>query len=282
MLKKTKYVALLLALLVHVMPHNFMYAQQKLSDLDFKSGSVLPFFTLHGTKYALLSREAAGKSKGTYDDFGGSRDPGEDPETTAAREFFEEAMVWGCIGLDLAATKDFITVDKGNTEFVVVFDHNVAYIVDFNLYKNKFFDNFYKVRIKMRKVFAHLKRQRNLTMNPTQKKNLERKIKKCWAVLEKDRLAMVKWDTLQAIIARSRESTGITVSAAVLSPRDRKWYEENITLRPYFVKKLRPFFMDKKYEVGENQKIRFYSMKSESSWWQSFLKWLKSYQPRFN
>ena len=48
------------------------------------------------------------------------------------------------------------------------------------------------------------------------------------------------------------------MDALVLNPLDQKWYTEKITLRPIFVKKLRPFWMDKLYLQGMSKKIRFY------------------------
>lgn len=287
---KYKNIVLLLVL-VHVIPHHFLRADARLSDFDFRSASVLPFITINNKKYFVLSRESMGKSKGTYDDFGGSRDEGENhPMITAAREFFEEGMIQDTIGLDLAATEKFIDVDKHSTMFVIVFGHNVTYIVNFNAYAKMFFNNFYSARKKIQEFLRDLRNKERLVLDNQAKKQLSLKKKESWVRLEKDSIAIVGWDMLKATIAQNKESTGITMNAAVLSAKDIKWHKEQVTLRPYFVKKLRSFFMDEKYEVAKQKKIRFYTTRevqksdqtnpSQESRWKKFWQWLKSYGPQ--
>src|SRR5690349_461658 len=51
---------------------------QSLMDFQYGSASVLPYCTLNGHKYFILSREAYGwlsGVKGTYHDFGGKKEP---------------------------------------------------------------------------------------------------------------------------------------------------------------------------------------------------------------
>src|SRR5688572_1674937 len=70
-----------------------------LTTVHFTTACGLPFFVQNGNYYFILSREAGGHDKGTFDDFGGKRDPGEDhPIISAAREFWEEAILT-CVGL---------------------------------------------------------------------------------------------------------------------------------------------------------------------------------------
>ena len=214
--------------------------QMSLSNFDFGAGSVLPtFITQNGTKYLIVSREAHGNDKGTYDDFGGKRDyigPKQNqkkeahPVITASREFFEEAILMLSIGISLPDTKKFIDVDNVYTEYVIAYGHNVTYITDFTTYADTFFANFYTAF--------------NTTTNRHSK--------------EKDRIAIIEWNALKTVVNNTRFNTGIVMDALVLNPLDQKWYTEKITLRPFFVKKLRPFWMDRLYLQGKNSKIRFY------------------------
>lgn len=263
-------------------------AGQRLSDFDFGAASVLPVFTdAVGTKYLILSREAHGTDKGTYDDFGGKRDyigPKQNqkreshPVITAAREFFEEAILALSIRLSLQKTREFIDLKASNTEAVVAYGHNVTYITDFGVYADQFFDNFYKA------------------FNTTTSKHSK----------EKDRIAVVRWDTLCTTIAQNKFNTGVTIHALVLNPSGQRWDNERIQLRGFFVKKTRPLFTNQPYQPGSNKKIRFYTFaptaavpsisafaaqptkttvrakeikvgpRAQKSWFNKFRNWLKS------
>ncbi len=212
----------------------------RLSEFDFGAASVLPtFIDLNGKKYLILSREAGGTDIGTYDDFGGKRDligPKNNqkkeahPVITAAREFFEEAILMLSINFSLQNTKDFIEVNNPQTEFVIAYGHNVTYITDFTAYADTFFANFYNAF--------------NTTISRHSK--------------EKDRIAIVGWDELKTVIHNARFNSGIIMDAQVLNPADQKWYTEKITLRGFFAKKLRPFWMNQPYQQGMSSKIHFY------------------------
>lgn len=239
-------------------------APQRLSEYDFGSGSVLPFITNRkGKRYFILSREAYGKVKGTYDDFGGSRDPGENhPVITAGREFFEEAVIQASTGLSLLDTYGFIDIAQTqNTEYIIAFSRNVAYLTDFTKHADKFFTNFYVARKTM--TDFHFK--------------------------EKDRLALVEWELLAKTIKNAKSNKGVVIKASVLDPQDQQWKTEQITLRDFFVIKFKPFFMNKPYKQGMNKKIRFYdattkpepteqqpSNVSQKSWSTRFWDWLRS------
>lgn len=199
--------------------------QTRLSDSNFGAASVLPFIKQNNKFFFILSREAYGKAKGTYDDFGGSRDPGEDhPVITAAREFFEEAILPG-IGFSLENTLALIDIAQSNkTQYVVVLSRNVTYITDFTAHAQALFNNFYSTRSKM----------------------------KDFHFTEKDRLALVDWDLLKTTINNTMFNSGVQIDALVLDPQDLLWKPETIILRDFFVKKLRPFFMTKPYEQGVN------------------------------
>jgi len=215
----------------------------RLSEFDFGAGSVLPtFINQNGTRYLILSREANnGADTGTYDDFGGKRDkigPKNNqkkeahPVITASREFFEEAILSLSIGMSLPDTKKFIDVDNIYTEYVIACANvkYVIYITDFTKYADTFFANFYDAF--------------NTTTSHHSK--------------EKDRIAIVEWDALKTVVNNAPFNTGVVMDALVLNPLDQKWYTEKITLRPIFVKKLRPFWMDKPYQQGLSSKIHFY------------------------
>lgn len=231
---KNKYIApLFLALLPVMLPASQRYQQPSLSTVKFSTACGLPFFTHEGKKYFILSREAGGSDKGTYDDFGGKRDPGENhPIISSAREFWEEAIL-PCVGFSSAAeTQKFIDPASNNTLLVISFGQSVTYVVDFTLYKDEFFKKFYDARNKARGHFR-----------------------------EKDRIAIVEWDMLKSIIAeKGGNLNNVKLTTAVLNPKDLKWYQEEITLRPYFVKKMKSFATDSNYVQGENDKIRFYGL----------------------
>ncbi len=210
--------------------------QEEVLDFEYKSASVLPFYTSRREKYLILSREAYGKSKRwTYDDFGGSRDKGEnDSLLTAAREFFEEGIIDKCLNITLDDLYNYI---KNHTEFIVAKTKpdnagTVTYIVNFKQYKNQFINNFYSAR-------------RRATTRETK---------------EKDRIAIVKWNDLkQAIINRKDDNESVYVKARVIDKRTLKKYTKNIKLRAYFVIKLKGFFLDQPYKTKRNEKMRVYS-----------------------
>lgn len=210
-----------------------------LSDFQYGSASVLPFYNLRRTKYVILSREKWGRDAGTYDDFGGKRDQGENhPVISAAREFWEEAILDGTVGLSLARTQNYIDITQSrNTHYVVANTtrrgaKNVTYITNFNKYKTQFINNFYKAR-----------------RNSTKRENKE-----------KDRIAIVKWQDLKdAIVNNQHNSTSVYVSASVINPITNKGEQQQILLRPYLVIKLRNFFRDQPHTKGRSKKIQFYS-----------------------
>lgn len=237
MLKKNSLL-LPLTLLLNIASINAAQTGPRLSNYRFKSASVLPIYTYKKTKYAILAREAWGKplnkggSRGTYDDFGGSRDKGErHPVITAAREFFEEAILSISIGLNLAEVTKYIDIAKtDNTQAIVAYAHNVAYITNFNPYALTLLRNFYRARRETNDVHSK----------------------------EKNSIAVVKWDVLKKTIQQNPHDTGVSVEALELNSKTRRFEKKLIPLRTYFVKKLRPFFTEKPYKEGLDKKIRFY------------------------
>lgn len=230
----------------------------QLAKFDYKSVAVLPTFTQRNIKWAFLSREGYGITKKyTYDAFSGGRDKGEtDVTLSAAREFHEEGILWEALGLSLEYIEKFINPDKtDNTWLVIAYSkaknicnpkskdiRNVTYIVNFNRYKTKLFNNFYDARDREEARYNELgvagKHRHNT---------------------EKDRIAKVRWSDLkEAIINQENSSDPVCVCAKVMDPITRKFNNEAITLRPILVMTLRPFFLNEEYEQDENEKIRHY------------------------
>lgn len=228
-------------------------APVRLSSLNYKSASVLPYYYDNNKKWVILSREASGVDKGTYDDFGGGRerDKGEQrPVVTAAREFYEEGILGKTINVTVPET---VSLLKKNSSHIISYSNtrgtcNVTYITNFNDYKDQFFNNFYIARSNARN---HKYR-------------------------EKDRIAVVTWDNLNnAIIKHAKQadsfmwrwfghlsSQNATVSAMELDPATLQFKPAIIiTLRPFLVKKLKLFFLNKQHTKEKNKKIRHYSEK---------------------
>lgn len=212
---------------------------KSLKDYHFGAASVLPvtYFEKKGqgkVKYVILGREAAGADKGTYDDFGGSRDKGEGhPVITAAREFHEEAIIPATLGWNLKETQKFIDLNSGNTEYILASNNSGTYITKFS---NADIVSFKK------KFHGALKQQKSF---------------KC---KEKDRIATVRWDLLKKAIVESKYNTGVKVEARLVDPKTGKdeGGKTTITLRPFLAKRLRPLFEKCPYDKGNNSKIRFY------------------------
>lgn len=232
---KGKHALFSLAIIFSLVSSNNLNSM-RLSDDNYQSASVLPVITFNNHKSVILSQEAFGASRGTYDDFSGGKDRGEThPLITAAREFYEEAILKATTGLTLAQVTDYIDISKtNNTECIVSYSHrrgrNVTYITNFDMYKTMFLNNFYQAR-------------KNTTDYHSK---------------EKDRIALVKWSDLEKTFAINKGNKNVTVEALELDPTTKTYHPARILLRPYFIKKLRPFFLNQPYTQGLNKKIRFY------------------------
>lgn len=218
-------------------------AAPRLSELQYRSSSVLLFYTdRHGTQKAILADEAHGWDSTTYCDFGGKRERGEvHPVQTAAHEFYEEAIIPATLGWTLEDTRNFIDIAKSrNTQQINVYSNkkicHVSFLTDFTQYRDQFFKKF-----------------------PIARKNA-----KDHRFREKNKLAIVTWQDLKDAVTQQRKSwftrnQAVSLFALVQNPRTGRFNKEIIALRPSFVMSLRPFFLNRAYIQGQNQKIRFYN-----------------------
>lgn len=212
-------------------------ATPSLSTFHFNGASVLPY-TGWPTKtepYFLMAREAAGNDKGTYDAFGGRKDAGEThPVITAAREFSEETIT--LLG-NPASIRNYIDLAAGNTATIVA-NYNKNFVVYITQFKHGSLEdlvkNFYSARS---------------NANSAKYK-------------EKDRLAWVRWSTLESAIANAKRDTNgallpVTIWANVVQPNGSK-APEQITIRPVLVSCLQSHFNGSAYTAGHNSKIHFH------------------------
>jgi len=207
-----------------------------LSQFNFKAASVLPTYkNPQGQTMVILSREAHGKDKGTYDAAGGKRDKGEmHPEITAARECLEELILEKTAHIKLPTIRKHIHVDSGNTKYIIArtSKNSALYISDFSKYWDKIRKRFYSAR--------HNAKQHKYK--------------------EKDHLAVVKWNDLKNVIAQSQPGQTVRIPARGIKKNGQYDSQtKTITLRPFLVAQLRPFFQNQPFQQGRNQKIRFYN-----------------------
>ena len=205
-------------------------AAQSLDTLSYNAAAVLPTYIKNNVLYAVLSREGYGKDKGTYDSFGGSRDPHEhNPTITAARECAEEMISHRTMHLSANTLQNYINPKKPHTTQVLAHQSfkYVLYITRFDRYINQFFNNFYG-SLQKTHSFKHK---------------------------EKDRIATVAWHDLKAAIVSNKNN----VCANVFDPHTNQQKQCSITLRPLLIRSLKPLCMNYTYQTGTNKKIRFYA-----------------------
>ncbi len=168
----------LLSLIFMAAPLFGMQQPPSLGNFGYNGASVMPYTTKPGSnnRFVLLAREAGGSDKGSYDAFGGRKDPSEThPVVTAAREFAEETVY--ILGGE-HRIRNLIDVDGTHT-LAVVANYNKSFAV----YVTYFTE-------------ATLK---HLTTNFYAARNAA----KYWENREKDQLAWVSWTELAQAIANS-------------------------------------------------------------------------------
>ncbi len=245
-----------------ISPLSYLFKAQpksfSLAEYNNRSGSVLPIYTgPKGKRYVILTREARGKEKRKYDDFSGGREKTDKhPKISAAREFHEEGILQRTLNWNLKDTIRFLNSKNSNTITVIAYSkdknperpnsrdvRNVTYIVDFDKYADQLLHNFYGALTAEKKYNRenHIPRHHQHTT-------------------EKDKIASVLYDDLKEAVIQNTNSKAVRVQANVLNPRTDKFYKEQITLRPFLVEKLRPYFLDMQYDQGEDKKIRHYTI----------------------
>jgi hypothetical protein len=253
MFKKINLIPLLTALfIINIFP---MASQPSfnLATYDYKAASVLPIYKeLDQQEYVILTREIWGKDKGTYDDFSGGRNKGEmHPIETAAREFWEEGILNETLGWSLEDTKNFIDPQNNNTLQIIIYSkdrdpnnpqsrnsRSVTYIVNFDKYGNTLLNHFYDA----------------LTVEKIKHTTSPHKGKR--STMEKDLIASVPLSKFKEAIINNTNK----VEALIINPETREFYHQKIILRPFLISKLRPYFLNKPYEQGENEKIKYYKV----------------------
>ncbi len=228
----TKKIVLSLSIALHLFSVSIVHSCPRLSEYSFTSASVLPFCFYEEEKYVILGREIGGRSRGKYDDFGGGRERREyHPLFTAAREFFEEAILLLTLGLTLEEIRRYIDPNgPSHTTVVIAHDDNVTYVTNFKRYTHKLLKNFYRACAQTTDTHSQ----------------------------EKDRIALVQWKALKELIQDNPSNIDLQIAALEVDPITTQLVPTIIRLRTSFVRKLRPFFMHKPYTSGINKKIRFY------------------------
>jgi hypothetical protein len=232
-IKQTKIV-LLLFIAAHALFTNII-CNIRLSDFDFNSASVLIYHKEGNTGYYTLTSEAAGRDKGTFDDFGGKRDKGENhPIVTAAREFHEEAIIGDTLNLNLKSMRRYL---NKNAKHILAYttkkgSGQVTYVITWSESTyNQWCNSFYQAR-------------KNAIDSHNREKNI---------------IADIEENDLKDAICNQNGTNNITVPALVKDPATGERINQMIILRPFYVMKTRGFMCDEPYVRGVNKKVKFYS-----------------------
>lgn len=217
------------------------HLQQKQLLIGIKSNKV---------KFAILSREVAGKDKGKFDDFGGRTEKyDKHPVQAAAREFVEEANAEKVLGFNQQYMEQYLDPSTKNTELIIAqesagaSDHfqggnYVTYITDFHPSFAQKLANWFALA----------------SANATDKK-----------YQEKDMIVLVRYDDLLKHIKNRK----MTMLGYLLTIIPTEGQEETtcpaqtgdlvkIDLRPSLGHKLRNFSKGMPFVEGKSKKIRFY------------------------
>jgi hypothetical protein len=197
-----------------------------LATFPYNGAGILPIYTRHGRKWVVVSREVAGRNKGTYDSFSGSRAKTEHiPIDTAAREGAEELIAHRTLGMDILGVKNWLT---NHTDQIIALQQKqyVLYVARLNHDQvDCLKKNFYSAR---NESFEHCYR-------------------------EKDRLAFVSWSNLETMIHAGKT----TVMARVLNQNTNQLEKKIITIRPILIATLQAIIEQEPKKIEGN--IYFYS-----------------------
>jgi hypothetical protein len=207
---------------------------EKLSEYDYKTASVQLCFTDNNNVEWLILFQGTDKM---YDDCAGHKNDDEHhPVITATRALYDQIISPETIGLSRVQLRHFIDIVKSdNTKDVAVCAQrrmrNVTYITQFDQYKDLLFKTFPDAR-----EHAHKIENR-----------------------EKDRIAIVEKNSLIQLLEKQKnKGRFVKISALEQDPKTKKFCARTITLRPFYVKKMRDYLLDKPYTPGLNPKVRFY------------------------
>ena len=214
---------------------------KKLSHFRYNAASVLINTNIKqkgdkSTGFILLGREAGGHDRGTWDDFGGSRDKNEhDSLYTAAREAHEETVAQQTLGWTIAHMQDYISLKKTNTSHVLAVT-GIKKKANYVVYVTQF--PFLLIKKLCTRFF------------------LAQEWVTSWKNKEKDGLALVKWHDLMTAIKNKKN----IVQALVFNRKKNKFSrtQKTITLRPVLCKKLKNFAHGLRFVQGADRRVRFY------------------------
>jgi 8-oxo-dGTP pyrophosphatase MutT (NUDIX family) len=210
-----------------------------LNTIMFTGASVLPMYEKHSEVYVVLGREAYGKDKGKWDAWGGGRDRGEsDPERTASREFYEEAILEKTIGFTWNAISDWVSTDYYFTQTVLA--KEVSREKYYVMYLTMYFED--QIR-SLRHRFGKARK--------------EARDSHC---REKNGIAIVRLDDLISAIYYSNSNHGIEAPGykVNLSNGHISSHQSQILLRPLLAKVLRPYVEGRNYIEGRDPRERYY------------------------
>ena len=181
--------------------------------------------------FFVLSKEAHGKDKGTYDAFGGGKDPNElHPIHTASRELFEESIK--LLG-DIQYLKKYIDIDSSNTKNILV-----------NKMKNSFL---YITKFDFKPIEKLIKEFPIALKKATQAK-----------FKEKEEVVLVDAKDLEKSIVAAKGSINVHVNALKYNNKTKHYDNCSVKIRPYLARILGHYFNNEHYVSGKNPKIRFY------------------------
>lgn len=201
-----------------------------ISKIVYSGASVMPitFFKNKREMYVLLGRENGGPDKGTWDIWGGKKDPQDKDRAsfTAGREFAEETLE---TAFNVKDAQKYISINAGNTKAIVAHRGRrfVIYITQFS------------------KADA-LKIQNNIYRNPRR------------LPVEKDRIGWIKYNDLMSVIAQAkRDRRGLLIRPIkarinVVMPNGTQ-VSQVVDLRPCMVSMLQPFAQRKKPDIRSNK-----------------------------
>lgn len=215
--------------------------------LRFGGAAILPIVSLPTKKgkpkdHYIISRNAFGQYKGTFDDFGGSRDPQEThPVQTAAREFYEEALAGPVLKKSIKNLEKKIDLAGKDTQAVLVQSipgkggksNYVTFIARFGQNSSR----------KMTHAFGAARAKPGLA----------------FAFKEKDQIALVRVDKLKQALLNNPNNNNVFVPAKVYAGIKPVGKISTIKLHPFFAKRIRAKYQGKPIAIGTDNRVKLYA-----------------------